>query len=365
MHAERERARRRAPHLRSCRSGGSLPALLEGSASAACFATAPAPPSAASNCKIPQVPPCLLLLPAPPSRILPLLSEPLSHAVGKHGRCGRPVSLYIPRGGAKVGKMRHGLERAQPTTHHFSGRNSLTHSRVRLALQITKNCRRFTRDVVARSMAAAVRRSSPLFRQCLDTARHTSLMRSFSAPNLHSSTSRLFSTSSAAASTTTTTTATSTTTASALPQRRSHDSLTHVRSCSLTPPSDAPSALDVFAAASGAAACPAAPPFALARTKTSCLDSAVYRAAQQCSLNSLLGALQPSCSDDVLCQLPCTASDPQASSTLCPQVAPTRPVQALSQVNLRESQRASHALGGDELDVLAAAAADHAAHLSC
>jgi hypothetical protein len=230
--------------------------------------------------------------------------------------------------------------------------------------------------VVAKSLAAALSRSSPPFRQCLDRARQ-SLTRSFSAPNLHSSTIALLCTSptaAAAAATTTSTADTSTTTAPML-QRRSHDSLTQARSCSLTPPSDAPSALDVFAAASAAAACPAAPPFALARTKTSCLDSAVYEAAQQCSLNSVLRDLQPSCSDDVLCELrgefqlsddtACATSDPHASSMLCPQVAPTRPVQALSPVNLRESQRASHALGGDELDVLAPTAADQPRQRAC
>jgi hypothetical protein len=248
----------------------------------------------------------------------------------------------------------------QLTTTHDG--NSLTCTA--LSPQITKNCRRFTRAVVAKSLAAAVRRSSPLFRQCLDTARQ-SLTRSSSAPNLHNNTIALFSTSPTAAATAT---ATSTTATPSLLQRRSHDSLTHSRSsCSLIPPSDAPSALDVFAAASAAAACTAAPPFALARTKTSCLDSAVYQAAQQCSLNSVLRDLQPSFSEDELCQLrddgACASDVPQASSTLCPQVAPTRPVQALSQVNLRESQRASHALGGVEVEVLVprlTAAADHA-----
>lgn len=136
--------------------------------------------------------------------------------------------------------------------------------------KISKNCRRFTRLVVARSLAAAVKRSSPPFRQCLETVR-----RSSSAPDLA---------------------------ATAAPHARhrlSHDAeRLHplARPPRSSPPSDAPSTRDAFACAAAAApplsvtpralrvtqearsVTPSEPPFLLARTKTSC----------QCALDEVL-----------------------------------------------------------------------------
>jgi hypothetical protein len=97
MQGERERATPCAPRLRSCYSGGSLPALLEGCASAACFATAPAPRSAASICKIPQVSPCLhaAVGSAYPHTPSAASASPLARCAPAYAVCARPAGLCI------------------------------------------------------------------------------------------------------------------------------------------------------------------------------------------------------------------------------------------------------------------------------